>query len=149
MVRFYRAAQGEFSPGAIIVPTAKAGGPELYVCLATSVSQAAYWAYAREMDRQRVCILAIDVDDDIVVEDCPGHYHFEYPGKLVPAREIDFDAHRQHRDGEVNIFGVVRVASIVDVDVALEIQKVELAIQAEFAAERARWENRCPSVRTI
>jgi len=76
-------------------------GKKSLVCLATSVRQAIYWAYVlydgeiRPFKPWDCWIYKVKVLGDGMVEDCRGHYHFEYPGvwkkveKVKPHNDLD------------------------------------------------------------
>ena len=103
-MKFYHASPARLAPGDVLRP-----GKRGYVCLGTSPAQARYWANVLKECRgtsDEWYIYEVDVPDDHIVEDCRGHYHFEWPGKKIPARDV-----LPHRDfdGEVNVYEPVAI----------------------------------------
>jgi len=83
-------------------------GKRGYVCLCTSPEQARHWANVLGESRgiSEWHIYEVEVPDDHIVEDCRGHYHFEWPGEKIPAREV---FPHTDPDGEVNVYEPVAI----------------------------------------
>lgn len=92
-----------------------------YACLSTSLKQAEFWAtmIARSRcfdeetgawEKGEFYIYSIEVPDNELVENCPGHYHFEKPGQFMKA--IDVTEHIDC-DGEVNIYKEVPIIALI------------------------------------
>ena len=86
-------------------------GKRGYVCCSVSIAQAEYWAktVSKRSPGSPVFIYWVDIPDDEIVEDCPGHYRFEYRGAKRPAGKIHKNAHRQDIDGEICVEAEVPV----------------------------------------
>ena len=85
-----------------------------YVCLATTLEQALYWGwtlYGNSLgELSRIYIYFVEVPDDAVVEDCRGHYHFEYRG--IRKRASAVQPHTEDLDGEVVVRDPVKVVVV-------------------------------------
>jgi len=84
-----------------------------YACLASSPSQAFYWAgvlnYSRTPKHEDWFIYEVRIPHDMIVENCECGYHFEGKGRLV--RAISVSEHKD-MDGEVNVFSPVPVVGV-------------------------------------
>lgn len=74
----------------------------VYACVATTKVQAFFWAGALKENRSNTFyIYKVHVPDGDVVEDCRGHYLFEYRGVQKKAKEVE---KHTDLDGEVCLF---------------------------------------------
>ncbi|MEK4951902.1 hypothetical protein NST12_16545 [Bacillus sp. FSL W8-1127] len=82
-----------------------------YACLASSPTQAFYWANAlRNRNRSKQWyIYQVRLEHQTIVEDCQGGYHFEGSGRITEA--INVNDHEK-MDGEVNVFSPVPVTGL-------------------------------------
>lgn len=80
-----------------------------YACLASSPSQAFFWADVLREGSEPWYIYKIKLEHYEIVENCVGGYHFEGVGRLVPAVEV---TDHKDVDGEVCIFKPVEVTGL-------------------------------------
>ena len=76
-----------------------------YFCVCATMFQALYWGITLGTKRawKKIIIQEIEVSNEVVVEDCVGHYSFEYAGVRKPAYKVNRHAHDRSWDGEVNL----------------------------------------------
>lgn len=128
------------SPIHLAIGTVLAAGSRGYVCLSTSLEQATYWAITlfgradTRRGRLESCfVYEVVVLGDGMVEDCRGHYAFEYDGVVKPASEV---VPHDDLDGEVVARNPVvvtgrRVLEITDELVAAEDTRELAEIMAD------------------
>lgn len=113
-----------------------------YICLASSIEQAIYWThvlYGKESERPYTVsdcvVLIVDVPDKEIVEDCIGHYAFEYEGEKKMAKEV-----KSHPvddlDGEVVVRSPVKIIGELDIDLLVEVARLEKEQARRLKEER-------------
>lgn len=115
-------------------------GERGYVCLASSVAQAKSWALELARGRQIPAlywIYEVEVLGNKTVEDCPGHYAFEYPGTVKTA--VAVVPHQGDLDGEVVSYNPVKVLKRLDSYLVTE-EVIEEEYKAFFVEEEKEWQ---------
>jgi len=110
------------------------------ICLATTPEQAIYWSVALAESRPEFStwyIYAVEVPDEIIVEDCQGHYHFETPGQKKLAKEV-----MPHTDPDGEVVLYEEVASIKEL--LATVTSKELGKIGQKIDEAVIWQERDP-----
>lgn len=125
--------------GEILRPTPHITRERPYVCMASSLSQAIYWAFifseCRWTPPVRIFIYKVEVGGDQLVEDCRGHYAFEREGVKKMAWEV---TPHDDLDGEVVTENPVQVVGLVG---SLTITRELLDRFSESVTEEVKYEN--------
>ena len=135
---FYHVSTAKLNPGDVLSP-----GQRGYVCLATSIEQAIYWAHAlygegreRSDELGDCAVYKVKIEDEnTLVEDCIGHYSFEYPGEMKKIDEIKTHPSND-LDGEINVRNSpVVVVDKVDINVPQGVSEFEKKKREELKKE--------------
>lgn len=135
---FYHASLLPFKEGDMVKPGRKRG----YVCLATTPKQGEYWRGVLASSRRLGAkagwkLFAVELPIETPVEDCRGHYHFEYPGEEKLAGEVE---PHTDVDGEVNVRQPIKVVGEIPAEECRENRRrIEREQQHYEIREQVRW----------